>query len=80
MGFETIWQMGETHPELRTDFLTLDQYLSSDFSSGEQSQQSDNITGDSSSSNGAGIKVECRLRVVRKQQEKALNFIWTRCG
>ena len=54
--FETIWQMGETHPELRTDFLTLDQYLSSDFSSGEQSQQSDNITGDSSSSNGAGYQ------------------------
>ena len=54
--FETIWQMGETHPELRTDFLTLDQYLSSDFSSEEQPQQSDNITGDSSSSNGAGYQ------------------------
>ena len=54
--FETIWQMGETHPELRTDFLTLDQYLSSDFSSEEQPKQSDNITGDSSSSNGAGYQ------------------------
>lgn len=55
-NFETIWQMGETHPELRTDFLTSDQYLSSDFSSEEQPQQSDNITGDSSSSNGAGYQ------------------------